>query len=120
MKYIIVFLFTIILSCGLTMAVGYPGNSDQHSFLEGTPTPLPSSEGTAFSRNNQGPILRAGDANDTGDNINNTGGEDYIGNVNDNNVPIRGGILIISLIAIAYTIALAVKKRRKMRNSSHR
>ena len=117
MKYAIVFLFTVILSCGLTRAIEYPSGSGQSSFKGiGSPATPPSSQGTAFSNKNKGPVLRAGDLDDKGDDIPNTGGTDDTGNVNDNNTPVREGVLFIVLVAFAYTGVLAIKQSGKLKN----
>ena len=112
MKYAIVFLFTVIVSCGLTRAVEYPSGSGQSSYLEstGSSATLPSSQGTAFSR----PILRAGNPNDIADDLNKTNGDDETENVNDNNAPIADGVLIAIAISIVYAIGLTIKRQRKL------
>ena len=122
MKYTIVFLFAMILSCGLVRAVEFHGSKGQSPYLGGSGSPtVPSSQRTVFSGNNNGPILRAVDPGDDGDDFNqNPYGEDGTENVNDNNkcpeCPVSNGILIIALASIIYTLGLGIKRRKKLKN----
>ena len=119
MKYTIVFLFAVILSCGLVKAVEFQGSKSQSSYFGGSGSPaVPSSQGTVFSGNSNGPILRAVDPGDIADDINqNPYGEDGTENVNDNNkcpeCPVNDGILIIALASIIYALGLRIKGREK-------
>ena len=63
---------------------------------------------------NSYPTLRAGDKNDTGDNLINTGGTD--GNGNQNDIPVGDGVVIIIVLTLGYAV-YSRKYRSKVRKS---
>ena len=64
-----------------------------------------------FTNNNR-PMLRAIDPDDDGDPFGGTGGNDGKENLNDNNIPVRDGVWLSMLAALAYAVISVVKIRK--------
>ena len=110
----ITFLLAAILSCSLVNAAGQSDSWIPFSNGNNSPIVSPANPNSPFSSGKANrPILRAGDYDDTGDSLNNTDGDDQLGNVNDNNVPTNNGVWIVVSIAFVYAIKLAVTRRRE-------